>query len=86
MERNLSEADILSMNIPFIGPESGNIVSISGPKKHILSHQIIRARLIHAEISENAAIPKSFVKVKQKDISKFAIPRLLELFIEALDF
>jgi len=86
LDRNLSEAHILEMNIPFIRSEFVNIVSVSGSKKHILSHQIIHARLIHVEISENAAIPKSFVKVKQKDISKFAIPRLLELFIEALDF
>lgn len=86
LNHNLSEAQILEMKIPFLRQESVNIVSISGPKKHILSHQIIRARLIRAEISKGAVIPQSFVKVKQKDISKFAVPRLLELFIETLEF
>ncbi len=85
-EAELSETELLNRSIPFIEDGKYNIVSVSASKKHILSHQIIRARMIHVEISENASIPKSFIKVKQKDISKFAVPRLLELFIETLDF
>lgn len=86
LDEELSDAQLLKRPLPFIKPDAYNIVSVSGIRKHVLSHQIIRARLIRAEISEQVAIPSSWVKVKQKDISKFAVPRLLELFIDELDF
>jgi len=86
LNKNFSEIQLLNLPVPFMDEGTYNIVSVSPLKKHVLSHQILHARLIHVEISEEVTIPTSFIKVKQKDISKFAVPRLLELFIETLDF
>jgi A/G-specific adenine glycosylase len=61
-----------------------NIKSVSAEKKHILSHQVIFARLIHLEIGKTEGLSSSLVQVNQKDISKFAVPKLLEGFIDEL--
>jgi len=81
-----SNEAILNTGIPFIKGQDYNIRWISNEKKHVLSHQIIRAKLIRAEISANTPIRKPMFKVNKKDISKFAVPRLLELFFEDLKF
>jgi A/G-specific adenine glycosylase len=81
---NLLEKDILEKQIPFF-TNHVNIKSISAEKKHILSHQIIYARLIHVEIKEVDLISDHFIRINKKDIFKFAVPKLLEQFIEELN-
>ncbi len=80
----LSDEELIESNIPFINGYNYNLNSISKERKHVLSHQIIHAKLVHIEISNDVKIPKPLFKVKTKDISKFAVPRLLELFFEDL--
>jgi len=83
----LNDRQLIQQNIPGLSNNSAfNVVSVSETKKHILSHQIIWARLIRVEISKDVTIENPFIKVNKKDISKFAVPRLLEHFIEAIDF
>ena len=82
-ERLLSEEDILQIQLPFIKGEL-NIRSISPEKKHILSHQILHARIIHLEINRTDVISNEFIRINKKDISKFAVPKLLEQFINDL--
>ena len=57
------------------------VIKISAPKKHILSHQNIIARIVHIEILENSGLSKKYIQVNKKDISKFDVPRLVEHFI-----
>lgn len=79
----LSEREIMQIHLPFIKGEV-NVKSISTEKKHILSHQIIHARVIHLENNHPNAISDEFIRTNKKDISKFAVPKLLEQFIEDL--
>ena len=81
----LSEKAIMEKTVPFIKKGKTNLASISGKKKHILSHRIIWARLIRLEISGNPEISKELIPINKKDISKFAVPRLMELFFKEFD-
>lgn len=80
----LSDEELIESNIPFINGYNYNLNSVSKERKHVLSHQIIHAKVVRIEISNDVKIPKPLFKVKTKDISKFAVPRLLELFFEDL--
>lgn len=82
--RKLSDEELIKSEVPFIMEFKFNLHSISKEKKHVLSHQVIHARLVRIEISNDVKIRKPLFKVKTKDISKFAVPRLLELFFEDL--
>ena len=84
-EHELLDNEILLKNVPFILSGPFNFVSLSAKKKHILSHRIIWARVIKLEISDETRISKALIRVNKKDISKFAVPRLLELFFEDLN-
>lgn len=81
-ERELHDHEILALNIPFLNTGRYNIKSVSEAKKHILSHQIILARLIRIEILQDNENLKPLLRVNKKDISKFAVPRLVELFLK----
>jgi len=84
--KNLSEIEILSdNNLPFPSKCNLNVKSVSAQKKHILSHQVIFARLIHVEIKNANCLGEHFIQVNQKDISTFAVPKLVEQFIKELD-
>ena len=82
--KSLTEDEILKKRHLDIFSEC-NIKKISGVKKHVLSHQIIFARFIYVEITGGKCINKKFIEVNKKDISKFAVPRLIEEFIDDLN-
>lgn len=83
-QKELSETDLIRNRLPINGNNSGNIKLISETKKHILSHQIIYAKIIHIELNDTNFRSDEFIRVNKKDISKFAVPKLLEQFIEDL--
>jgi A/G-specific adenine glycosylase len=85
-EKRLTEEELLLAEIPFLKNCPFTLKSISPEKKHVLSHQIIFARLIHIELEDLNDIQPDFFKINKKDIAKFAVPKLLENFIEKLDF
>ena len=58
------------------------IREISTPVKHILSHQTIYANFIHIHIHQKNEFPLNFIPVNKKDISKFAIHRLMENYLK----
>ncbi|WP_340110803.1 A/G-specific adenine glycosylase [Maribellus mangrovi] len=83
----LNDRTIILQKIPFLPENSScNFLSVSATRKHILSHRIIWARVIRIEVSKDVKIQAPYFKVNKKDISKFAVPRLLELFLEELNF
>lgn len=84
-EKELSEEDLVNIGFPFEINNYANIKSISPLRKHILSHQILYARLIHIETETIDDLSKQFIRINKKDISKFAVPKLLEQFIEDLN-
>ncbi len=81
----LNEDEILKQQPVFLQNKKAIFISFSEKKKHILSHQIIWARVIRIEITNNTHINTSLMQVNKKDISKFAVPRLLELFFDELN-
>lgn len=81
-DKEQSHEKLIQAKIPFIDDDVYNIKLISNSKKHILSHQIIHAKLIYVEVSPDVNISSSLIRVNKKDISKFAVPRLMEQFLE----
>lgn len=84
-QKELSETDLINNKLPLNGNNYGNIKIISETKKHILSHQIIYAKIIHIELNDTNFRTDQFIRVNKKDISKFAVPKLLEQFIKELN-
>ncbi len=82
----LSDTEMFSEeNLPFPKQCNAIVKSVSEPKKHILSHQVIYARCIQVEIDNSQCLSNHFIQVNQKDIFTFAVPRLVERFIKELD-
>jgi A/G-specific adenine glycosylase len=81
-EKELSEEEILIINPSFFNGFQYNIKYISGKHKHILSHQVIIARLIHIEVDIDYKLAGGPIPVSKEDVSKFAVPRLIELLME----
>ena len=55
------------------------ITEVSKEFKHKLSHQNIFAQFITVSIPENCKL--DFLKIKESEISNYAIPRLVDLFL-----
>ncbi len=52
-----------------------------GPVKHVLSHQVIHARFWKVRPPKGFRTPKAWVRVKQEDIDRYALPRLIERYL-----
>ena len=63
-----------------------NIHKISNPMKHILSHRVIFAQFFSITISKETEYLKQFVRVPLNEIDRYAVSRLMELFLEKEDF
>jgi A/G-specific adenine glycosylase len=85
-EKELNEKEILNNKPHFINGLKYVVKNISAPQKHILSHQIIFARLIHIHVEQNGKLSNNFVQTSPENISGFAIPRLMEKLLEKSDF
>ncbi|MEN8117125.1 MAG: A/G-specific adenine glycosylase [Bacteroidota bacterium] len=83
-KQNFSDKELLDAELPFINDGHLNLKSVSKQKKHILSHQVIFAKVIIAEINEDVKTSDSLIRVNKKDIYKFAVPKLVEQFLEEL--
>ncbi len=67
-----------------IGKTKYSIGSISSTYKHILSHQKIFARfiIVNSEQPLRSFLPEEIIIIKEMDIHKYAVPRLVDLFLE----
>lgn len=84
-KRNLTDKQILNSDkLRLFKKCDATIKNISAAKKHILTHQVIFARLIHIKINNRNCLNGDFFQVNKKDISTFAVPRLMEKFIQEL--
>lgn len=77
-EKDLSDEEIARLRPPFLNGASFTTKGISAQKKHVLSHQIIFARLIHLELEQMIRLKTNFNRIPIKDIHTFAVPRLVE--------
>jgi A/G-specific adenine glycosylase len=81
-EKELSEEKILITKPSFFNGFQYNIKYVSGKQKHILSHQVIFARLIQVEVDRDYKPGGGLIPILKEDILKFAVPRLIELLME----
>jgi len=79
----LHEEEIIELkNVAFLKDCKKNLKTITPVKKHILSHQVIFARLIHLETDSNCNLNNKFIKIEKNAITSFAVPRLVEKLME----
>lgn len=52
--------------------------------KHVLTHRILMADFYLLEMEEKPTLPPDFIWISEADIDKYALPRLIELLLEAL--
>lgn len=83
-DSELSENEIIGTQFPFEKKSNLTLKQISGLKKHVLSHQIIYARLIHLQTNNMKEFSIELIRVNKKDIFKFAVPMLLEKFLKEI--
>ena len=62
-----------------------DIYKTSNPMKHVLSHRVIYAQFITIRVNELNEELKKYTKTPINGIDKFAVSRLMELFLEKLD-
>ncbi len=85
-EKELTDDEILNLKPSFLNESEIIIKSVSGTVKHILTHQTIYARFMHLETDLNNFNQSNIFRINKKDIYKFAVPKLLEQYLERLDF
>ncbi len=68
----------------FEGTEKVNILNVTSPLKHVLSHRIIYAQFISIIVSNTNIKLNELIKVPVNDIEQYAVSRLMELFLEKM--
>ena len=84
-EKELSDQEIFNLKIPFTINKKANIKSVSSTVKHVLTHQNIYARFIHIETDNFDLNHSNLIRVNKKDIYKFAVPKLLEHYLNRIN-
>jgi A/G-specific adenine glycosylase len=85
-KNELTDDEILKLKPSFFNFDEINVRFVSPRIKHILTHQTIYARFIHIETNCNNINDSNIFQVNKKDIYKFAVPKLLEQYLEKLNF
>lgn len=84
--KQFSEAQFLKSKEwkAFISETKYSIKSVSNPFKHVLSHQKIYARFweINCKTELKTRLNSQEIVIKLKDIQKYAVPRLIELYLK----
>lgn len=52
--------------------------------RHVLTHRIIVADFYVAELSAPPQLPDGYIWISEKDIDRYALPRLIELMLDAM--
>ena len=83
-KREIPPEEILKTKdfLKIIGKSKFTVGNISKTYIHLLSHQKIYAKFIHIQLDTNVDIPEKFIQINKKDIHKFAIPRLIDIFFK----
>jgi len=68
----------------FEGINRVEIIKKSNPMKHILTHRVIFAQFITVTVSELNNKLQKLVQIPLDEIDRFAVSRLMELFLESL--
>ena len=88
-EKKVSASTLLRMQElkDIVGTENIEIINVSGPYKHKLSHQTILAYFYHFKLSKRYRnLEKEFVSVTLEALPEYAFPRLISRYLEENDF
>lgn len=71
-----------------IGKSKFTVQSVSETQKHILSHQKIFARFFEINLAKSLkeVVPQNALVIKTSSIHKYAVPRLVELYLESQEY
>ncbi len=75
----LANADFIAL---FNGIDKVDIVNISAPIKHVLTHRIINAVFITLSISNKNRQLENYIEIPVRQIDEYAVSRLIEMFLE----
>lgn len=68
----------------FKGIENMNVSIDLANVKHVLSHQILYATFYRIEIEQETKALQSFLSISINDIEKYAVPRLVHIYLEKM--
>jgi len=84
-DRLFSSAELLA-NESFIhlfkGVNEVEIRNITNPVKHVLSHRVIFTQFVTLRVSQDSKALRELVKIPYDQIDRYAVSRLMELFLE----
>ena len=66
----------------FFGKQAYTINSVSKTYKHVLSHQNIYARFWEVKVEKKITVPKEQLLIEVRVFKKFAIPRLVDIYMQ----
>ena len=69
----------------FNGISKVEIVHTTNPMKHILSHRVIFAQFISVQVNELNKEFEKYCRIPIREIDKYAVSRLMELFLEKIN-
>lgn len=78
-ENELKKSDFWRANFSKTSPRL-----LWGPVKHVLTHRVIHANFYGAELPLAARPAPGFIRVRLADVNKYALPRLVQKFVERL--
>ncbi|MFC2334744.1 MAG: A/G-specific adenine glycosylase [Prevotella sp.] len=62
----------------------GTLTLLSSNVRHVLTHRVILADFYLLQTDARPELPADFVWIKQEDVSRYAVPRLVERLLEAI--
>lgn len=62
----------------------GRLTLLRQGVKHVLTHRILFADFYLLEAEHKPTLPPDYVWVKETDIDRYALPRLVEIFLQSL--
>lgn len=62
----------------------GTLTLLSSNVRHVLTHRVILADFYLLQTNVRPDLPADFVWIKQEDVSRYAVPRLVERLLEAI--
>ena len=79
-EKAVSPRHFLRLIEQQFGP-GWTIKAMHGPVKHVLSHQHLHTRFWEVSHPRKGRIPKAWVAVAAQDLDNYALPRVLERYL-----
>jgi A/G-specific adenine glycosylase len=80
----LFETEDLSALELFSETAGVDVLKISAPVKHVLSHQCIFTKFYTVGVSNESVFYKDFIKIPIRDLCKYPVSRLMEMYLEKM--